>query len=326
VTSTVASGTKTKKIGTIPVSPGDKFYVATDYTTSSDWVGSFVKFYLQYKDSTGATIGFTVAQDAPTPGAAWKRISLLGTAPTNAAAADIVAEHNGTSILGTTWFDNAEVRTALVAGAVSAGLITTGMMAAGSVTADRLDANAIDGKTITGATVQTAASGPRIMLNPDGTLTFPTGSAGELYPARIDPNASAVSLDIRGPRSLVSTPPDYGIQLRQQGAKTTATLDVDSTTIAGDAAVGGALSAANMAWGSASITPSAANTDTSVAVTGVGLPTGLSSYRVWLLANTGSPGQINAVTATGATADGFTLWINRTTTTPTNVWWLMLAK
>jgi hypothetical protein len=81
-----------------------------------------------------------------------------------------------------------------------------------------------------------------------------------------------------------------------------------------------------MAWGSASITPSAANTDTSVAVTGVGLPTGLSSYRVWLLANTGSPGQINAVTATGATADGFTLWINRTTTTPTNVWWLMLAK
>jgi hypothetical protein len=335
VTSTVASGTKTKKIGTIPVSPGDKFYVATDYTTSSDWAGSFVKFYLQYKDSTGATIGFTVAQDAPTPGAAWKRISLLGTAPTNAASADIVAEHNGTSILGTTWFDNTEVRTAVVAGAIAAGLITAGMIAANQITGDKLvantitgdllDATAIDGKTITGSTVQTATSGPRVVMDPSGALLFPTGSAGELYPARIDPNASAVSLDIRGPRSAVATPPDYGLQLRQQGSKTTATLDVDSTTINGDASVGGLFSASNVVWGTVQITP-VANTLTSLTVTGLNLPSA-SSYRVLLTANTINPDQLLAPLGySAASSDGFTLWVKRSNNTPTSVTYAVLAK
>ncbi|MGW0731736.1 hypothetical protein [Streptomyces sp. NPDC002851] len=38
-------------------------------------------------------------------------------------------------------------------------------LAAGAITAEKLDADAINGKTITGATIQTAATGPRIVLN-----------------------------------------------------------------------------------------------------------------------------------------------------------------
>ncbi|MEV0487348.1 hypothetical protein AB0I69_42950 [Streptomyces sp. NPDC050508] len=48
---------------------------------------------------------------------------------------------------------------------IAAGAVEATHIKAGAITADKLDADAINGKTITGATVQTAASGPRIVLN-----------------------------------------------------------------------------------------------------------------------------------------------------------------
>lgn len=206
---------------------------------------------------------------------------------------------------------------------ITDGAITTPKLAVGAITADRIDVNALNGKTITGSTVQTATSGPRIVLSPDGTLYFPTGAL-EFAPAHMASDPGQLTLNVMGPRFGLNMT-DYGLKLRQVGAQSRATLDVNTAEITGDLIADGVFSAGNMAWGSTSITP-VANTDTNTTVTGVGLTTGLGIYRVWLLANTGSPGQINAVTATGASADGFTLWINRTATTPTNVWWLMLGK
>ncbi|MEU5002013.1 hypothetical protein [Streptomyces sp. NPDC021622] len=45
------------------------------------------------------------------------------------------------------------------------GVVRHEHVAAGAITADLLDADAINGKVITGATVQTAADGPRVVLN-----------------------------------------------------------------------------------------------------------------------------------------------------------------
>ncbi|MGW6021277.1 hypothetical protein [Streptomyces sp. NPDC055099] len=45
------------------------------------------------------------------------------------------------------------------------GVVRRDHVAAGAITADLLDADAINGKIITGATIQTAAEGPRVVLN-----------------------------------------------------------------------------------------------------------------------------------------------------------------
>jgi hypothetical protein len=201
------------------------------------------------------------------------------------------------------------------------GQITSVQIKDGAITAAKLTATAIDGKTITGATVQSSAGGHRIVLAPDGNLYFYTGAVGEGAPAFVRVDGAAKAMQLSGPQFDGI---EYGITFQNAFGGTTTTIDTDTTSIVGNASVGGLLSAGNMAWGSTSITP-VANTDTNVTVTGVGLAAA-GSYRVWLLANSGAPGQINGVTATAATADGFTLWINRTVATATNVWWLMLAK
>jgi hypothetical protein len=215
---------------------------------------------------------------------------------------------------------------------ITDGAITTPKLAVGAITADKIDANALNGKTITGSVVQTAASGNRVVITSGsrgaataGEIDLYTGDGGA--PAVIAAYGSAdgttPGLKLTAPGGT-TTPPDIWLQYEGESAHSRIDLTADTVYALGAVDLG-VMSAANMAWGSASITP-VANTDTSVTVSGVGLRTGLGIYRVWLLANTGSPGQINAVTATGATADGFTLWINRTVATTTNVWWLMLAK
>jgi hypothetical protein len=219
----------------------------------------------------------------------------------------------------------------------------------GTILADALSADAIDGKTITGvtvnaatmngvtvngvtvtgsstvtgATVQTGASGRRVVLAPDGNTYWYTGAAGEFAPGRIQSEGGTTpALSLYGPR--MDDMQDYGIQLRETGASTTAVLNTDTTTVVGDMAVSGNFSAGNIAWGSVSINP-VINTDTSITVTGVNLNS-LGSYRVFLTVNSQFPSVLKAATATGASSDGFTLWVNRSTNAATNVWWLMLAK
>lgn len=68
---------------------------------------------------------------------------------------------------------------------IAAGAIEATHIKAGAITADKLDADAINGKTITGATVQTAASGPRIVLNSANLTGY--GTSGNKI--GIEPNA-----------------------------------------------------------------------------------------------------------------------------------------
>jgi hypothetical protein len=206
---------------------------------------------------------------------------------------------------------------------VETGTVGTVNIEDGAVSADKVTADVIDGKTVTGATVRTAASGRRIVLAPDGNTYWYTGATGEFAPGRIQSEGGATpALALYGPR--MDDMEDYGIQLRETGASTTAVLNTDTTTVVGDMSVSGNFSAGNIAWGSVSVTP-VANTNTSLTVTGLNLNS-LGSYRVWLTINSAFPSVLKPATATAASSDGFTVTINRADTQPTNVWYLVLAK
>lgn len=199
------------------------------------------------------------------------------------------------------------------------GQITGPQIKAGAITAAHLTADAIDGKVITGATVRTSATYPRVQLDPDGNLYF--YPAAGVDPARVLVDGSSGAMQIIGPNAGGL---EYGLTLQNAFGSTSATIDTDEVNIVGNASIGGLFSAGNLAWGSVNITP-VANVDTSLTVSGVGLVS-VGSYRVWLNALSGVPSSVKGLTANNASADGFTLWINRTVSTTTTVWWLMLAK
>lgn len=207
---------------------------------------------------------------------------------------------------------------------IADGSITTPKLTAGAITADKLDANALNGKVITGSTIQTSVGGRRVVMAAPGTTSWYTGSPLEANPGRIEPVGGFMpALGLFGPRMDAGLQ-DYGLELRQNGASTEALVTTDETTIVGNANVASIFTAGNMAWGSIQITP-VANADTSLNVTGVGL-TDAGSYRVWLCAKSGVPSAIKGLTANGESADGFTLWINRSSNTTTTVWWHMIAE
>lgn len=214
----------------------------------------------------------------------------------------------------------ANVDGTLVAGQIDAtNLHVAAANVTGTLTGNQLSANAIDGKTITGARVRTSAGFPRIELAPDGNQYFYTAAGQD--PGRLIVDGSAGTLQITGPNGGGV---DFGITLQKAFGSSSTTIDTDEVDIIGNANIGGLFSAGNVAWGSVTVNP-VVNTDTSVTVTGVGL-INAPTYRVFLTVNGGSPGALHPVTATNASADGFTLWINRSSTVNTNVWWLMLAK
>lgn len=89
----------------------------------------------------------------------------------------------------------------------------------------------------------------------------------------------------------------------------------------GNLAVGGILSAGNIAAGRVTITPSAANTPTSANVTGLNLKG--TNIRVSVSPGTSVPGtQVTGVGFTNVTSDGFTVWLTRTNTTATGIDWI----
>ncbi|NEB92457.1 hypothetical protein [Streptomyces bauhiniae] len=88
--------------------------------------------------------------------------------------------------------------------------------------------------------------------------------------------------------------------------------------------VQGVLTAANIAYGTATITPSAANTPTSMTVSGLGLSG--SSFYAQVTPQTTVPGtQVTGVGASGVSSNGLTLWVTRTNTTATIVNWLVIG-
>lgn len=88
--------------------------------------------------------------------------------------------------------------------------------------------------------------------------------------------------------------------------------------------VDGRLTAGNLAWGTVSITPSAANTPTSAAVTGLNVQG--STFIAQVTANTSVPGtQVTGVGFSSLSSTGLTVWLTRTNTTATNVTWMVLG-
>ena len=84
--------------------------------------------------------------------------------------------------------------------------------------------------------------------------------------------------------------------------------------------VSGILAPRNFVWGSASITPSAANTPTSLAITG--LTVRGTTFTAQVTPGTSVPGTtVTGVGATNVTSSGVTLWVTRTNTTATTLYW-----
>ncbi|MDX3746703.1 hypothetical protein [Streptomyces sp. AK08-02] len=88
--------------------------------------------------------------------------------------------------------------------------------------------------------------------------------------------------------------------------------------------VSGVLTAGSLAWGQVSITPSAANTPTSIAVTGLSVKG--STFLGYAVATTTAPGsQVTGASATSVTSSGLTVWTTRTNTTATLVNWMVIG-
>lgn len=86
----------------------------------------------------------------------------------------------------------------------------------------------------------------------------------------------------------------------------------------------GVLTSANFAWGQVSITPSAANTPTSVNVTGLNLKG--TTFLGYAVATTAAPGSgVTGSSATAVTSTGLTVWTTRTNTSTTFVNWLVIG-
>lgn len=86
----------------------------------------------------------------------------------------------------------------------------------------------------------------------------------------------------------------------------------------------GVLTSANFAWGQVSITPSAANTPTSVNVTGLNLKG--TTFLGYAVATTAAPGSnVTGSSATAVTSTGLTVWTTRTNTNTTFVNWLVIG-
>ncbi|MGW8703319.1 hypothetical protein ACWGOK_41515 [Streptomyces eurythermus] len=88
--------------------------------------------------------------------------------------------------------------------------------------------------------------------------------------------------------------------------------------------VSGVLTSANVAYGTASITPSAANTPTSLTISGLGLSG--STFYAQVTAITQVPGtQVTGVGANNISGGGLTLWTTRTNTTATILGWMVVG-
>jgi hypothetical protein len=194
------------------------------------------------------------------------------------------------------------------------GQITGPQIAAGAITADKIDVNALNGKVITGSTVQTAASGRRIVLAPDGNLYLYTGASGEFNPAEIFTDGSSKSLQLLGPDFGAT---EYGLTLTNSFGTSSATLAADTVTASG------IFAADNIQWGKTNITP-VANTPTSVTVSGL-FVTG-STFIGLAVPNTTVPGtQVQGVGISSVTSDGCVLTLTRTNTTVTTIYWAILG-
>jgi hypothetical protein len=88
----------------------------------------------------------------------------------------------------------------------------------------------------------------------------------------------------------------------------------------------GSLYADNYKVGRVSITPSAANTPTSITVSGLAMK-GTGAVRAQATASTSVPGtQVTGVGCSSVTRDGLTIWVTRVNTTATSIDYLLIGE
>lgn len=93
----------------------------------------------------------------------------------------------------------------------------------------------------------------------------------------------------------------------------------------GNTTAAGILAAGNIAFGRINITPSAANTPTSGAVTGLNLKG--TTFRAIATASTTVPGTaVTGVGCTGVSSTGMNVWVTRTNTTLTGIDWMIIGE
>lgn len=86
----------------------------------------------------------------------------------------------------------------------------------------------------------------------------------------------------------------------------------------------GVFTSSNWAYGTVTITPSAANTPTSSVVSGLALRG--STFYAFAAAQTAAPGSnVTGVGTTAVTSSGLTVWVTRTNTTATVVNWMVIG-
>lgn len=123
---------------------------------------------------------------------------------------------------------------AVTADKIAANTITAGKLAAGSVDATALKADAITGKTITGgtitgttitgATVQTATTGKRLTMTPDGQLLMYSGRVGGETPGELVTGISSdgemeLGYVVIKPPTHGPTPPEISMAIGPSGEK-----------------------------------------------------------------------------------------------------------
>lgn len=118
----------------------------------------------------------------------------------------------------------------------------------------------------------------------------------------------------------VQTPTGYGGPLMRAVNDGTQQFVVQAN---GDTTAAGVLTAGNMAAGRVSITP-AANTPTSMSVTGLDVKG--SDHFGYATALSGVPGTtVQEVSVSGVSSTGITVWLYRTNTTTTSVYWQVIG-
>lgn len=220
----------------------------------------------------------------------------------------------------------------------------------GQITGSQIAPTAIDGMTITGAIVQTAASGARVVLSgPDDmlevyddtdTLTTlvggPTGTVesysgtGVSLDARLDSGIAQFGDSSAGWAGAgeIAAEAD-GVTLQILGNSTPATpaavkMRLISGTASGILQVSGRLQADNISTGTVTITP-VANTPTSTTVSGLTIPG--TNFRAYIGLDSSVPGtQVLGCSANNVSGSGLTVWLTRTNTTPTSLWWMIIGE
>ncbi|WP_314250900.1 hypothetical protein [Streptomyces sp. DSM 40907] len=217
----------------LPVSPGDRFFLAFDYRVSADWAGDSVRLFMEWQDAQGAALSYGVLAVTPAPGGPWTRANRQVQAPAGAVKAAVwIKNHEATA--GTADFDNAEVRTVIGAGMVLADSIGTPELAAGSVVASKVAAKTLTARevkalSITGAEIATntlvarhiaagALTAAHLAIGVDGNLIADPSFEGPITTGRLGTDWTVVAPGRDSPKALrvdctSTTPVDKTITL-----------------------------------------------------------------------------------------------------------------